>query len=350
MVALRYQENGHVTIPSTQVGKPPNRGTVFVYGTTQPSNSDTLLGIHKVWTPDGKGGDGRGVLLATRNFDDGQCYQVNSQLLSEERQAEFKHEAVNPMGTNLWCQTDVQLPSSIDADKYTLYWVWDWPTEPGADPNLPSGKNETYTTCMDINIPNNSGNNKGASSIDFIKGQDLNYAAVESQMANLFQVPVTGGSGDQAATSQTSSPESSTSQAAASTAATGGSHRPVVTVTDVIPDIVTIFSTIQASAHPSTSAIPAGEAPNGSIVIPGPTNTDSSPSSSPTQAASASGLPQVQPFHTSSIAPPTTLAKVASKAEPVVTITQEVGVEATVTVFATAIGPTLKIRGRAPRL
>jgi hypothetical protein len=47
-IALRYQENGHVTLPDNQPGKLANRGTVFVYSTTQPSLSDTLLGIYEV--------------------------------------------------------------------------------------------------------------------------------------------------------------------------------------------------------------------------------------------------------------------------------------------------------------
>lgn len=40
MVALRYQENGHVTLPQNQPGKPSNRGTIYIYGTTQPSPDD----------------------------------------------------------------------------------------------------------------------------------------------------------------------------------------------------------------------------------------------------------------------------------------------------------------------
>ena len=55
-----YQENGHVTLPDNQPGKPANRGTVFVYGTTQPSPTDTLLAIHRVWNAAGTGGDQRG--------------------------------------------------------------------------------------------------------------------------------------------------------------------------------------------------------------------------------------------------------------------------------------------------
>src|SRR4051794_7912701 len=108
-IALRYQENGHVTLPNNQPCKPANRVTVFVYGTTQPSSSDTLLGIHKVWNANQTGGDMRGVLLSSQNFDDGQCYQINSGIISQQRQQQFPHTANTLMGADLWCQQDIQL-------------------------------------------------------------------------------------------------------------------------------------------------------------------------------------------------------------------------------------------------
>jgi hypothetical protein len=88
MIAIRYLENGHVTKPNAPPGKPANSGQVFVYGTTRPANTDTLLSIHKVWNAAGTGGDKRGVLLATRNFDDGQCYEANGDAISKQRQAQ----------------------------------------------------------------------------------------------------------------------------------------------------------------------------------------------------------------------------------------------------------------------
>lgn len=78
LVALRYQENGHVTLPGNQPGKPPNRGTVYIYGTTQPKFPELFLDVFGQWNTDGSGGDKRGKLLATQPFDDGYCYQVNS--------------------------------------------------------------------------------------------------------------------------------------------------------------------------------------------------------------------------------------------------------------------------------
>ncbi|KAK4690511.1 hypothetical protein P7C71_g6295, partial [Lecanoromycetidae sp. Uapishka_2] len=153
IVALQYQENGHVTLPGNQLGKQPNRGNLYVYGTTQPKFPDPFLGIFQQWNQAGTGGDKRGKLLATGNYDDQQCYQVNGGNISTARQAQFPKAADPLMGTNLWCQIAVPIPTDAPSGKpYTLYWVWDWPTEPGVDPGLPKGKAEIYTTCMDVDI------------------------------------------------------------------------------------------------------------------------------------------------------------------------------------------------------
>lgn len=58
-IALRYQENGHVTLPQNQPGKPANRGMIYIYGTTQPKTDENFLDVFKQWTSDGTGGDKR---------------------------------------------------------------------------------------------------------------------------------------------------------------------------------------------------------------------------------------------------------------------------------------------------
>jgi hypothetical protein len=156
-IALLYQENGHVTLPQNIVGKPSNRGTVFIYGTTQPSDDEKLLDVHYQWTQDGTGGNGKGQLVAAQDFDDGRCYQVNTGNISTARQAEFPQAQYAditdpPQQGALWCQNDFVLPKTLkDGDTYTLYWVWDWPTLPN-DATAPIGVLQLYTTCMDINI------------------------------------------------------------------------------------------------------------------------------------------------------------------------------------------------------
>ena len=157
-LALRYLENGHVTLPDTQQGKPDNGGTVFVFGTTEPKDDEKLMDVLE-WTADGSGGDKRGKLLTAQDFDDGRCYQINDGEISKERKEAYASahpEAADQAEQEQWCETDVQLPEDIN-DAYTLYWVWQWPTEGGIDPNVAEGKDEFYTTCSDVDI---SGNEK----------------------------------------------------------------------------------------------------------------------------------------------------------------------------------------------
>lgn len=195
LIALRYQENGHVTMPQNQPGKPSNRGNVFIYGTTQPSESDTFLAIHNQWNAAGTGGDKRGKLLATQPFDDGQCYQVNAGDISVKRKAEFPHETTQLTGSDLWCQNDIAIPSDAPNGKpYTLYWVWDWPTAPNVDPGLPKGKTEIYTTCMDVDITDKAetkdlGGTSKQQNINVKAGVDgsINNIAIPKYMQELTQ-------------------------------------------------------------------------------------------------------------------------------------------------------------------
>ena len=179
---MRYQENGHVTLPDNPPGKPPNRGTVYVYGTTQPRENDTLLAIHKVWNRSGTGGDGRGVLLSARGFDDGRCYQINDSPISTARQVLFPHEPDELMGADLWCQQDIALPENLPAGQpYTLYWVWDWPTL-----GFHKRQEEIYTTCIDIDIIDGDvSHTRFNVGEDVAANQNLNNAAIPSQLAEL---------------------------------------------------------------------------------------------------------------------------------------------------------------------
>lgn len=156
-VAMRYAENGHVTKPNNQKGKPEKGGTVFVYGTTEPKEDEKLVNVLQ-WTQDGKGGNGKGVLLAMNNFDDGRCYEVNETPESKDRRKSDPNFALGQAGDGpgnypLMCETNAQLPKDVTKGKpYTLYWVWQWNTAPGIDPGLPKGKDEYYTTCIDVDV------------------------------------------------------------------------------------------------------------------------------------------------------------------------------------------------------
>jgi hypothetical protein len=177
-IALIYEENGHVTLLDRSPTKPVGSGTVFVYGTKDPSNTDTYLGIHRVWNEAGTGGDKRGKLLATRPFDDGQCYQNNTSPLAESRRAEL-----GTVGNDLPCQNDVQLPEDAGTSgTYTLYWLWEWPTL-----DNDTGKvitNQSYTTCMDIDMTPK----KLASAGNFNSKQVVDSRAIKAQLSTAFLV------------------------------------------------------------------------------------------------------------------------------------------------------------------
>ncbi|KAH8596712.1 hypothetical protein B0O99DRAFT_619738 [Bisporella sp. PMI_857] len=149
-VAMAYLENGHVS--KLEPNRPALSGFVYVYGTSQPSKNDAIGAIHRKWTADGTGGDGRGRLLATRPYDDGQCYERNAgNAIASER--EKKIPTVEPFG-GVPCQTDFVIPEDAP-EEYTVYWVWDWPLV------LPDGKQtstEIYTQCIDIKVSQSQAN------------------------------------------------------------------------------------------------------------------------------------------------------------------------------------------------
>jgi hypothetical protein len=163
VVAMRYAENGHVTIPGGGRGlrgKPDLGGTVFVFGTQDPHQDETLLNV-LAWTYDGAGGDKRGLLLAAQNFDDGRCYQLgNDAPLSYMREKLTPNPVADQPGSQheLLCETDVRLPSDVEVGKpYTLYWVWQWPTlrteNPPCEMDAAScPKDEYYTSCVDVDV------------------------------------------------------------------------------------------------------------------------------------------------------------------------------------------------------
>lgn len=158
-ISMRYMENGHVSLPNNQKGKPEKGGTIFVYGTTSPKEDEHLVTVLS-WTQDGQGGDKRGKLLAMNDFDDGRCYEKNGSPISLERMKSDPNFAMGqavdgaPGNYPLFCETNVQLPDNAEMGKpYTFYWVWQWNTASGGiDPSYPKGKDEYYTTCIDVDV------------------------------------------------------------------------------------------------------------------------------------------------------------------------------------------------------
>ncbi|KPM33974.1 hypothetical protein AK830_g12600 [Neonectria ditissima] len=175
-IALQYQENGHVTLLPNSPQK-TDSGMIYIYGTTNPHDDDRFVDIHKVWNEEGTGGNGRGMLLKTWSFDDGQCYQLNEGQTSATRQRNYPKAAVQPQGSDLWCQTDIRLPSTTQ-NTLTIYWVWDFSAP--SSPKIPNGKSEFYTSCMDIKLAKENHNYD----ISFVEGQDLNFAGIKAQLLN----------------------------------------------------------------------------------------------------------------------------------------------------------------------
>ncbi|PVH76428.1 hypothetical protein DL98DRAFT_518020 [Cadophora sp. DSE1049] len=179
-IALRYFENGHVTLFAQQPGKPAGRGTVFIYATTEPQGTDTYLGIHRVWNTEGTGGDKRGKLIATRPYDDGQCFQINGE--SKARQDKVGGFSTEDGGSDLLCQNDFKIPSDAGTSGlYTLYWVWEWPT---LDISGNVSTNESYTSCMDINLTSKSVPAAGKFVAQKAGGKVANSVGVEAQLGD----------------------------------------------------------------------------------------------------------------------------------------------------------------------
>jgi hypothetical protein len=167
-VAMKYLENGHVTQPWVNQGKPDMTGTVFVYGTTQPKSDEKLVDILQ-WTADGKGGDKRGALLTAQNFDDGRCHQVNEgSCIGAKRM-----QADNDKKMEQWCETDLKIPQTYKpGTTLSIYWIWQWSTAVAFE----NGKDQFYSTCSDFDVVN--GPVKDTKPVHTIAQQDPQTKAV----------------------------------------------------------------------------------------------------------------------------------------------------------------------------
>ncbi|KAK4105738.1 hypothetical protein N658DRAFT_483163 [Parathielavia hyrcaniae] len=165
IVAIKHRENGHVSrADQANPTKPVNRGTIYLYGTTETDLTNTkLMDVHLTWTSDGTGGNGKGKLLATRNYDDGQCHEPIPRTGDIEGIVGFRQKFTNTEA--LLCQADLQIPKDAPVGKtLTVIWVWDWPTMnvqgvavPPASYNATSGDTfvdtpELYTGVLDFKV------------------------------------------------------------------------------------------------------------------------------------------------------------------------------------------------------
>ncbi|MCJ1327401.1 hypothetical protein MMC10_004070 [Thelotrema lepadinum] len=284
-IALLYQENGHVTLPQNVPGKQNNSGTVYIYGTAQPKQNETFYDIHKIWNTAGTGGDKRGKLLTTQNFDDGQCYQKNTSPIYADRSAKFPIKtATDPEGEDLWCQNNIVLPQEAQAGKpYSLYWVWDWPTLPGT-PDQPKGMNQTYTTCIDIDVvAASSTNSKAAAS-----AKDAAGPAPGIQQAALPSVIQKIGDGNNVYV-QTSAIQGGVPAASSAAASSAPQSQPTASAAAATTPKASSAAPTAATSGAALSVVPV---PTGNV----PTTTaaaSSAAATSPAVAASSAAAPAV---------------------------------------------------------
>ncbi|KAL7791367.1 hypothetical protein V8C37DRAFT_161320 [Trichoderma ceciliae] len=339
-IALIHLENGHTTLPQNQPKKPLNRGTIFLYGTSQPKEDESLFDVHLVWNKDGTGGDGRGTLLSTRNYDDGQCYQPNNGPISLQRAANLAPEgAVHDI--ELGCQSTIQLPSDLKPGSiYTIYWYWDWPdldagnidfqaTSNGLypwagtfmrgekDPNgftmAAIAKNESYASTIDIKITGDGSSSMGAKHAnlmgEWIENQNIYSKAIKTQMSSNFQVNVDA-NGDRdgpgpAPVTSTSASHHHPQLAPTTAAGKEGNTQPTVTLIVTAQQSTvwkTVYKTVPAEQGPSTPTpgpvsptlpqprptvvktitmhVPAGASPSTSTTTTSTTTTSTSTSTS----------------------------------------------------------------------
>lgn len=278
-VAIIHLENGHVSLPQNQPKKPHNRGTIFFYGTAQPKPQEKLFDVHLRWNKDGTGGDKRGVLLGTKNYDDGQCFQPNAGGITSERASKFSSDGADTK-KELPCQSDIKLPDDLKPGSvYTIYWYWDWPdlnaekinmdkTKDGSYPwagsflrgdAVPNGwtmdmisKNESYSSVIDIKIVDGQPQGFAAKSNakeKWVAQQNIYSKAIEAQMSDNFQVKVgdIGGGGGGASGSSASAPG-----APAST----GNSAPLPSASARAPDMPPAATS--PAKPPAFSTLPAG--------------------------------------------------------------------------------------------
>ncbi|KAK0751515.1 hypothetical protein B0T18DRAFT_435839 [Schizothecium vesticola] len=224
-VAISYKENGHVTQGDIGPLKPINRGTIYLYGTTENDLTNTnLVDVHLAWTADGTGGDGKGRLLASRHFDDGECHEpipANGDQEGIITHRMNRHKANgDEVLTSLVCQSDLQIPFDAPiGSPYTVIWVWDWPTMSQAGVAVPpasyysnvstSGEPHVtelqyYTGVVDFNVVDpcdaSLGELKGPGCgvkggqvknvVKFVKQGRPSKAGIRAQMMKAFMVDV----------------------------------------------------------------------------------------------------------------------------------------------------------------
>ncbi|GAB7329464.1 hypothetical protein MBLNU13_g01244t1 [Cladosporium sp. NU13] len=298
-VALKYLENGHVTQPFIPAGKPAGSGTVFIFGTYEPSATETLVDVLS-WTKDGKGGNGKGWLMAAQNYDDGRCHQLNQAPISINRQmSDGNHPPGQPtVQLEQWCETDLLVPTDARVGAtLTTYFVWDWSTGMQTEGAM-CGKDEYYTTCSDWLITNKEV--AAAPAVHSLVQQDPQTKAVSDYLSRTADNPT---------------PTIITTEGCSFTSVTSSS----------VPASMTEHTTL-----PGTASAPSEQ----------PTEATQPPQSAqPTQPAQPTA-PTSEATNITAVAPTAGAQGQADAAAPTVTVTSSPSyIFTTITIPASASGP-----------
>ena len=347
-VSILHLENGHVTLPQNQANKPLNRGTVYLYGTAQPKDQEKLFDVHLLWNQDGSGGDKRGQLLATRNYDDGQCFQDNSQPIAQERVNKLAADGAS-LTKELKCQSAITIPKDLKPGTvYTVYWYWDWPSLDPAKIDMQATKNglfpwagsflrgdtvpngwtkdaiviaESYSSVIDIKISDKLPGvvAKEGDQSAFVDKQNVYQMGIKGQMDNDFDVKVEnlGGGGGTTAPAPTATAGTSTAPDSLVISSTGtGATAP----TSECPYEATTTTLITVTQSGATTAMPTAECPNEETAA----TTAISLTKSDMSTATLVGNPGVFKQTPSSASPQATVTMTVTVAVPATTIVQTV--------------------------
>jgi hypothetical protein len=184
-VALRYAENGHVTIE--QPGRPAAGGPVYIFGTNEGTGNPLITDVMQ-WNAQGAGGNKGGKLLTTQNFDDGRCYENNPSAKASQRKAAapLGSDTALPYFSGLPCQNDFMVPTDAKIGQpYTIYWVWNF-TFPAQ-----FGGTEVFSNCLDLDVQAPQGSNKAADvgQQNYNAKQPAVSAAVQSYFVEMASAP-----------------------------------------------------------------------------------------------------------------------------------------------------------------
>ncbi|ETS74781.1 hypothetical protein PFICI_13265 [Pestalotiopsis fici W106-1] len=257
-VAMQYAENGHVSFPDL-TPRGYLGGNVMIYATTEDVTDVGINDALYSWNAEGTGGNGKGKLIASHFFDDGQCFEnPNSSPIRDERAAKTNV-------SSLLCQSVAQLPEDLETDgTVNLLWIWDW----GQNPNI-AGENTTeiYTSCMTVNLT--ASDTDAATSVkafSWSKNVDISDAAIPGQISTLIEVEQRGtGSASPAAVTDVpvatgGASGNATITATATTTASGSKSTHKSTKTRSRSGITTVTVTADAETvtHYQTITVEAG--------------------------------------------------------------------------------------------